>query len=144
MMIGKPEWFARRKYGGWGICPRTWQGWVYLAVLFIPFIIFQVIPFWDDSTRTVVTVGWILFVLIDTLRIMAGMKNDEREKKIEAIAERNAAWVMVAIIVAGLGYDVITSAMQETFTVNWFLVAALFGGVIAKAASNFYLERKGL
>ncbi len=22
-MIGKPEWFARRKYGGWGFGPRS-------------------------------------------------------------------------------------------------------------------------
>jgi len=26
-MIGNPEWFQRRKYGGWGIFPKTWQGW---------------------------------------------------------------------------------------------------------------------
>ena len=31
-MIGKPSWFQRRKYGGWGLFPRVWQGWAYLVV----------------------------------------------------------------------------------------------------------------
>ena len=25
MMIAKPEWFKRRKYGGWGLGIKTWQ-----------------------------------------------------------------------------------------------------------------------
>ena len=28
-MIGNPKWFNLRKYGGWGITPKTKQGYIY-------------------------------------------------------------------------------------------------------------------
>lgn len=31
-MFGKPEWFTYR-LAGWGIAPKTWQGWVYVGAL---------------------------------------------------------------------------------------------------------------
>jgi hypothetical protein len=31
-MIGNPEWFTYRIFG-WGVAPKTWQGWVYVAVV---------------------------------------------------------------------------------------------------------------
>lgn len=30
-MFAKTEWFQKRKYGGWGLTPRTWQGWAYVG-----------------------------------------------------------------------------------------------------------------
>ena len=30
MVLAKPEWFGRRKYTGWGLTPKTWQGWAYV------------------------------------------------------------------------------------------------------------------
>lgn len=143
-MIGKPEWFERRKTGGWGITPKTWQGGVYLAILIIPFVIFQALPYWSDRTRIIVGIGWLAFLLLDVMHIMVALKRDEREHKIEAIAERNAAWTMMLILVIGVVYEVITSAMQQTLAVNWFLVAALFGGMIAKSISNIVLGKKAI
>ena len=34
-MIGKSEWFNLRKYGGWGINPKTWQGYIYALLITI-------------------------------------------------------------------------------------------------------------
>ena len=143
-MIGKPEWFTRRKYGGWGLYPRTWQGWLYMAVIIIPFVIFQSLPYWGNNTRFIVTGIWLAFLLLDTTHLMITLKRDEREYKIEAIAERNAAWTMVLVIVAGILYQVISSALNQQLAVDWFLVAALFGGLIAKSVSNIVLERRPL
>jgi len=144
-MIAKRDWFERRKYTGWGLGkPRKWQGWVYLATVFIPFVIFQSLPYWDTTTRVVGTAIWIAFLLADLLPLMVTLKKDEREHKIEAIAERNAAWVMMLVLTIGLGYQIITSALKQEITVDWFLAIALFGGVLAKAISNIYLERKGI
>ncbi len=140
-MFGKPEWFERRKYGGWGLHPKTWQGWLYIAVMVLPYIIFQSLPYWDETTRTYVTVAWVLFLLLDVGHIMLNLDKDEREFKIEAISERNAAWAMVLILVAGIMYQSIISALNQSFYVDWFLVAALFGGMIVKAISNYYLEK---
>ncbi|MDD4877534.1 MAG: hypothetical protein PHO02_00685 [Candidatus Nanoarchaeia archaeon] len=142
-MIGKPEWFKRRKYGGWGIYPKTWQGWVYLAAVITPFAVFNALPFWSEKTRMIVTLVWLAFLAIDISHIMIKMKKDERERIHEAIAERNALWVMIAVIVIGIGYQTARASVLQNFTnVDWFLVAALFAAVITKAITNIYLDRK--
>jgi len=143
-MIGKPEWFERRKYGGWGLHPKTWQGWLYLALIILPFIVFHSLPFWDVKTRMVITIIWVGFLLLDITHIMVALKRDEREFKIEAMSERNAAWMMILVLVLGILYQIITSALQQKIMVDWFLVVALFGGMFAKTFSNMILEKKAL
>ncbi|MBN2567729.1 hypothetical protein JXB02_06630 [Candidatus Woesearchaeota archaeon] len=143
-MIGRPEWFTRRKYGGWGLYPKTWQGWAYIAAFMVPFIIFQALPYWDVTTRTAVTVGWLALLMLDTFHIMARLKKDEREYRIEAIAERNAAYAMVGFIIIGILWQLASSSLRQAPEVDWFLIAALFGGLIAKAISNLVLERSAL
>ena len=143
-MIGKPEWFGRRKYGGWGLNPRTWQGWVYIAVFLIPLIAFNAVPYWADSVRAGVTLVWTSILILDMMHIMVTLKSDEREYKIEAISERNAAWVMVAVLAVGIMYQLFTSANKELIEIDWFLPAALFGGLVAKALSNIFYSRKSL
>lgn len=144
MMLAKREWFGRRKYGGWGLRPRTWQGWVYVGVVLAPFAVFQMLPFWSDGTRLVVTVGWLVFLMVDVTRLMVGVAEDERERKIEALAERNAAWVMMLTLVVGLLYQLIGGALAGTVKVDGWLMAALAGGVVAKSASNYWLGRRSL
>jgi len=141
-MLGKPEWFKRRKYSGWGIIPKTWQGWVYILIFMLPFVVFQALPFWDEKTRFFVTIAWLVILLVDVADIMIRMRNDERERMHEAIAERNAAWVMLLVIIIGILYQVTTSALIQTFKVDYFLIGALFAGVIAKMITNVYLDRK--
>jgi hypothetical protein len=142
MVIGKPEWFARRKYTGWGITPKTWQGWLYIALVIIPFAVFQSLPYWDIKIRMIVTVIWVLFLMIDVFDIMIRMKKDERDKIHEAISERNALWAIMIVIVIGILYQIITSAIDQNMTkIDWFLLIALFAGVIVKSISNFYLDK---
>jgi TctA family transporter len=143
-MLGNPNWFTRRKYGGWGICPKTWQGWVYLAVILIPFAVFQSLPFWSTEVRMYVTIGWMTFLLLDVSHIMLTLKRDEREHKIEALAERNAAWAMIAILCIGVCYQVIASSLQQKPIVDPFLIGALVAGLVAKSVSNIVLERRAL
>lgn len=143
-MIAKASWFKRRKYGGWGVSPKTWQGWVYIAVMIIPFMIFQALPYWGTQTRLYVTIGWVVFLMLDIIPTMVTVRRDEREYKNEAVAERNAAWFMVMVLVIGLLYEIISSALRQDLQVNWFLVAALFGGALIKTISNIYLDKKGI
>ncbi len=142
MVIAKPEWFGRRKYGGWGVSIKTWQGAVYILVVMVPFVIFQSLPYWNLETRLVVTGAWLLFLLIDMFDVMIRLKKDEREKIHEAIAERNALWTVMIVLVAGILYQTFTSALNQTIRVDWFIVAALFAGVLIKTISNIYLDRK--
>ena len=140
-MIGKPQWFVRRKYSGWGVNPKTWQGWVYIAVVILPFVIFQAVPFWNTTVRVVISVIWFLVLAIDMAHIMSQMKRDERERIHEAIAERNAIWIMIVILSIGIAYQVASSAVTQTVKVDPFLIAALIFGFVVKAISNIYLEK---
>ena len=140
-MIGKPEWFARRKYGGWGLTPKTWQGWAYIALIALPIVLLNLVKA-SGETMFVLTVAWVIVIILDVLDIMVKLKKDEREAQIEAKAERNSAWAMVAVLTAGIGYQVASSAVKATLEVDPFLVAALLGGLVVKAASNAYLERR--
>jgi len=142
-MIGKPEWFKRRKYGGWGIgTPTSWKGWVYLGAVFIPFAIFMALPFWSNTVRIVVAGIWALFLLVDVTSIMIRM-GDEREKTHEAFAERNALWAMLLVLVIGISYQISVSAVKQDFSeVDIFLVIAVVLGIVVKAISNIYLDRK--
>lgn len=141
-MIGRPEWFARRKYGGWGLTPRTWQGWAYILAMIVPLIVFQAFGEWSDQVRFAVTGIWLTVLLVDVLDIMLRLKKDERERLHEALAERNAAWFMVVVLATGLAYETTVNAMQERVYADPFIVLALFGAVVVKAATNIYLDRK--
>jgi len=143
-MIGNPKWFKRRKYGGWGIAPASWQGIVYIILVLVPFAVFQALPFWNVKTRIYVTIGWVAFLILDVSHIMVFLKRDERESKIESLSERNAAWTMMMVLVIGVLYQIINSALQKRIKVDWFLVAALFMGLITKTLSNLIYERRAL
>ena len=139
-MIAKPEWFKRRKYTGWGLTPATKEGWIYIFCVMALFSIFQLFN-WDETTRTVVSVLGILFLVIDTTSAMAKLKIDEREKRIESISERNAAWAMILAIVMIMLYELTTNALNNTFYVNPELIIILISGLLAKLISNIVIEK---
>ena len=141
-MIGKPSWFKIRKWGGWGITPDSWQGWVYLGVMIIPFAIFQALPYWSEELRSGVTAAWLLVLLVDVVDIMVRMKKDEREFMHEAVAERNAAWFMVAIITAYMVYQLISSGLRQELYIDPVLLTALFGGAAVKSLTHWRLKNK--
>ena len=142
-MIGHSEWFQRRKYGGWGLSPKTWQGWLYIVLVGgVAYILLQ-LPVADNIRYTLAYI-YLAIMCLDLLHIMATLKKDEMEVKIEAFAERNASWAMIAVIAVGVAYQSAQSAVVGHLDVDWFLIATLVGGLIAKAATNFWLERKGV
>ena len=142
MIIAKPEWFTRRKYGGWGLGIRTWQGAVYLAAMFIALIVLLQIAGDSVETKLVVTGIWMLFLLVDVFDVMWKLKKDERERIHEAIAERNAAWGMMVVITLGIFIEIMYNVMNNRIYVNPFLAGALAVGVIIKSVTNYKLERE--
>jgi len=142
LMFGKPEWFERRKYGGWGLTPKTREGWLYIGAIILPLAIFQALPFWSASERTLATACWAAFVAFDVLDMMLRMKKDERETMHEAIAERNAAWVMVSALALGLLYQAITSSLSGAPYVDPVIIVVLFAGLAAKAYTNWKLSKE--
>jgi hypothetical protein len=141
-MFAKREWFQKRKYGGWGISPKSWQGWVYIGVFVGILLVFNAMPFWSDMARTLFLFVWLLVFGVDVVRIMMTLEKDELEERNEAIAERNASWAMVLVLTAGVVYQIVSSGLNNTFEVDPFLAFALAVGLVTKGMSYFLLERK--
>jgi hypothetical protein len=141
-MIGKPEWFARRKYGGWGLFPKTWQGWAYALIMAAPLLLVQYAPFLAEDIKVIFMLAWAVLFAADVVHIMIKLKLDEREKIHEAIAERNALWAIITVIVVGVAYQAASSAVKGIVSVDPFLIAAVVVGLIVKAVSNLYLDKK--
>lgn len=143
-MIGRSEWFQRRKYGGWGLTPKTWQGWLYIGVMSVITFGLMNAPLIPEVARMPLAYGWIALFCFDVLHMMATLKKDEMEVKIEALAERNASWAMIAVMAAAIGYQTAKTALSGTPQIDWWLIVTLVAGVVAKALTNVWLERKGV
>jgi hypothetical protein len=147
-MLGKPHWFQRRKYGGWGLYPKTWQGWAYIGAAIAIFALIQVIPLGDPQApgtsqiRIIATFILAGILVLDTIHIMAKLPMDERDRIHEAIAERNALWAIIAVLAGGIGWQAATSAVNDINMVDPVIIVALILGLLAKAVTNLYLDRK--
>ncbi len=141
-MLTKAEWFRKRKYGGWGLTPCTWQGWVYVGIFVAIITSVQSFSFLNNSLKNAITIILTAFFIGDVLRIMATLKEDELEEKNEAIAERNASWAMVFVLATGIIYQVISNNFKSIFDIDPFLLGTLIAGFAAKGISYFILEKK--
>lgn len=141
MIIARPEWFGRRKYGGWGVSVKTWQGAAYLASVLLILVAVQLLPL-STMARIYVTAAWLVFLFLDMFDVMWKVRRDEREYIHEAVAERNAAWAMMPVLVVGIFIQLISSSLRGDPYVDPVPVIALVAGVIAKSVTNYRLERE--
>ncbi len=138
-MFANPRWFGRRKWGGWGIYPRTKEGLLYILLLITPVLMLTYSPL-PEQTKTSWTLIWTGFVVVDVFSIMLRIKHDKRETKLEAIAERNAGWALVFVIGAGIIYQAYKTSITGINHMDPFLLAALFISWLVKAFSHLYLR----
>jgi hypothetical protein len=141
-MLGKTQWFQRRKYAGWGIAPKTYQGWLYLLVLILGLFFIQFISWPGENTQVILMFIWAGIFVLDTIDIMIRMPRDERDRLHEAFAERNALWVMITVLVIGISYRTAQSMLSGTVYIEPVIIIALFAGLTAKAITNIYLDKK--
>ncbi|MFH0979225.1 MAG: hypothetical protein V1837_08070, partial [Candidatus Woesearchaeota archaeon] len=127
-MIGKPEWFTRRKYLGWGVFPKTWQGWLYIAVCLLIFAVIEFLPL-SENARLISLFVLIAIICADMIDVMIRMKHDERDRLHEAIAERNSMWVMLVVLAIGVAYESARSVVLQKFTVDPVIIIALVIGL---------------
>ncbi|MBI3888946.1 hypothetical protein HY311_04140 [Candidatus Nomurabacteria bacterium] len=140
-MIGKPQWFKRRKYTGWGFTPVTWEGWVYIFIAILPLVLIRVFSPMNQMGIILVVV-WALVVGFDFADIILHLPKDERDMIHEAIAERNALWMIITVLAIGIGYQVSSSVVVGVSKVDPVIVVAIFAGLLVKIISNVYLDRK--
>jgi len=131
-MIGNSKWFNVRKYTGWGLTPNCWQGWVYLIAFILPVVILSSLNL-DQNIKNVCIVVIIGILLIDILHMMTQIKKDERERLHEAIADRNALWVLLFGLIAWAFINQITDPI---------FIAILLGATAVRAITQFYLRDK--
>jgi hypothetical protein len=143
-MLARKEWFARRKYGGWGVTPKDWRGWLYIIIMIGALAIMHAFIDIPDEQRLFLTAGWVLFLLLDIAPIMVTVEKDERESMQEAISDRNAAWVMVFVLLAGFFYDIIQTSLDGTMKINWFIIGALIAGATAKTITEIAMDKRGI
>lgn len=145
-MLANPKWFRRRKYTGWGYTPNTWQGWLYVGVWVSAIILLSLITKWLEFSSQIqlITIGALLVIMIaDVVDTARRMPKDERESIHEAYAERNACWVMIAILLIGLVYQLIVGLINHnSIVIDPFTLITLLGGTITKAITNWYLIDK--
>ncbi|MFC2159626.1 hypothetical protein ACFLQS_02800 [Actinomycetota bacterium] len=81
-MIGRPEWFTKRNFG-FGIKPKTWQGWVYLlvAITLIVFLRWQSFWDWSEQIKNIITIVLAAVIIIDVVHIMYVLNNKDKEIK---------------------------------------------------------------
>jgi hypothetical protein len=142
-MIAQTSWFNRRKYTGWGLSPKTWQGFLYVGIIVVVAIIIQRLPL-GDSLKMGLTMIWIGLISIDVLQVMVSIRLDEREQKIEAIAERNASWAMVTALVFVLLYVTNIGSNLKGAELIPMLIFPLIAGVTVKGLSSYILDRRGI
>ncbi len=144
-MIGNPNWFKRRTYTGWGITPKTWQGWAYIAAVATLAIVTSLVTSSvgiQKKYQLIINLSLILLIVIDAIDIALKIRLDERESLHEAIAERNAAWFITLALCGGIVYQAISSAFNNSLYVDPFIIIALIGATIVKSLSFWYLSEK--
>jgi UDP-N-acetylmuramyl pentapeptide phosphotransferase/UDP-N-acetylglucosamine-1-phosphate transferase len=140
-MIGNPKWFSQRKYSGWGLTPNCWQGWLYIGVAILPFIILSKLNLPGILSPKLMTVFGLIFA-IDFIDIFRKIKKDERDLAHEAIAERNAMWVMITALCVGIAFQAGQSIVTQKPNIDPVILVALIGATITKAITYFYLRNK--
>jgi hypothetical protein len=141
-MLGKPEWFTCR-VAGWGIAPKTWQGWVYVGAFLAFLFTVMAIPISED-TRNVLMAAFLGLFLMDALAIWVqmGRYHDERQRLHQLIIERNCSVAAVLALVAAGCYQVTQhQSMNATgLPFDPFLIAVLGVMALTKLASTLYLR----
>lgn len=147
-MIGKPQWFKYRIFG-WGLAPKTWQGWVYVAVAAL------LIAGSLSMTMTTALHPWVFGIVmgifvIDVLHIMTQLSkvSDERENYHQLIIERNCSFAaIVALLGVALwqtyqnkGTLIASSSMAVPFDISIAIILGVM--LLTKIGSTIYVKAK--
>lgn len=136
-LIGKAEWFDY-KIAGWGIRPKTKQGWLYCLVVVLIAIIISIIP-----TKNIIKTSFlfilIILVVIDAIHIMFQLSRvqDEREQYHQLIIERGASIAGVTAIFVIFLHDFLLQ--NKT---NYSLLYVLLIMSFMKLIMFIYVKRK--
>jgi hypothetical protein len=146
-MIGKAHWFKYRTFG-WGIAPKTWQGWVYVAVA--AFLVAGTFAMGiNDATKMWLFAIIMTILIVDIMVIMTKLPkvSDERENYHQLVIERNCSFAAIIALLA--------IAIYQTYKNTGFLVSqngalpfdsslliVLGAMLVTKIGSTLYVKAK--
>lgn len=144
-MIGKPEWFTYRILG-WGVAPRTWQGWLYTIAMVVIAVFIATLPI-DNTTRIAILTAFLIIVVADILHIMTQLDkvHDERERYHQLIIERNCSFAAIFALVSVAIYqsyqnNALAAANKIPFDISILIV---LGAMLAtKIISVVYVKSR--
>jgi hypothetical protein len=114
-MIGKTHWFKHRTFG-WGLAPKTWQGWVYIAIA--AFLLAGTFALGKNNPAMMWLFAIIMVILVvDVIVMMTQLPKvtDERENYHQLVIERNCSFAAIAALLA--------IAIYQTYKNTGFLVS---------------------
>jgi hypothetical protein len=152
-MIGRPEWFTYRRFG-WGVSPRDWKGWLYVAVAALVLGFITSMSALDTTKLWIAGIIYAVFI-IDIMHIMVQLPkvHDERENYHQLLIERNCSFAAIGAMLGILAYEVYQARtirlISETNVFNpldnpvivslMVILAAMF---VTKVVSNIYVNMK--
>jgi hypothetical protein len=147
-MIGKPNWFKYRTFG-WGVAPKTWQGWLYVAIVAIVLGFTFAMGFTDATKAWIAGIVLVIFIA-DIMDIMIKLPkfSDERENYHQLIIERNCSFAAIIALLAVALYQTYknsgTLMSSSTFAIPFDIsIAIVLGAMLAaKIGSTIYVKLK--
>jgi len=146
-MIGKAHWFKYRTFG-WGLAPRTWEGWVYVAVAAFLMAGTLAMGINDKTKMWIFAIIMVIFV-VDVLVIMTQLPKvtDERENYHQLVIERNCSFAAIVALLAIAIYQTYqnTGFLQSqngTLPFDLSIVIVLGVMLVTKIVSTIYVKAK--
>lgn len=145
-MIGKAHWFKYRTFG-WGLAPKTWQGWWYIIIAAFLIGGTFAIGIADSTKMWLFAIITTIFVA-DVIIIMTQLPkvSDERENYHQLIIERNCSFAAIVALVAIALYQTYknTEFIQPKGSIPFDISILIVLGamLITKIASTIYVKTK--
>jgi len=146
-MIGKAHWFKHRTFG-WGVAPKTWQGWVYVAIA--AFLLAGTLSMGiNDSTKMWIFAIIMVIFVVDVLVIMTQLPKvtDERENFHQLVIERNCSFAAIVALLAIAIYQTykntgFLASQNGALPFDYSLLIVLGAMLVTKIVSTLYVKAK--
>jgi hypothetical protein len=146
-MIGKAHWFKYRTFG-WGVAPKTWQGWLYVAIAaFLIALTFSIGM--ADSTKMWIFAIVITIFIVDIIVIMTNLPKvtDERENYHQLVIERNCSFAAIIALLAVALYQTYKNTgflgtQSVALPFDYSIVIVLIAMLVTKIGSTLYVKMK--
>ena len=146
-MIGKAHWFKYRTFG-WGVAPKTWQGWVYVAVAALLLALTLAVGVADSTKMWIFTIVMAIFI-VDVMVIMTQLPKvtDERENYHQLIIERNCSFAAIVVLIAIATYqayqnNALLQSGSKTLPFDMSIAIVLGAMLATKIISVIYVKKK--